>query len=134
MNLPADTRYSEAVWMRFRHPRHAGRLEGSGVAAAEAKTPGSRAVLRMQLRIEAGRISAARFLAYGCVATIAAADWFAHNVEGKTIAEAGGLSPEDAVGALDLPPVKRHCALLAADVLKAVLAQAEKGAIGDNSA
>lgn len=132
MKLPGSSLYSGPVWARFREPRHAGTLQGQHVHSANATTPGSRAALRLQLEVVEGRVRKARFLAYGCVATIASADWFADQAEGKTIAEAAGLTADAAVTELGLPPVKRHCALLAADALRAALKQAAGSAIGDN--
>lgn len=111
--------YSPEVWARFSAPTCAGELSGTSVG--EAGTPASRAVIKIYLRMEGGRVKAARFKAYGCVSTIAAGDWVAEWAHGKTLAEARGLTAEQIAHALKLAPIKRHCALLAEDALRAAL-------------
>ena len=111
--------YSAEVWRRFAAPAQAGEL--AEAAVGEAGTPASRAKLRLYLRLAQGRIAEARFKAYGCVSTIAAGDWVAGWAQGKTPAEARGLSAGEIAAALQLAPVKRHCALLAQDALQAAL-------------
>ncbi len=111
--------YSPEVWARFSAPAQAGELADAVIG--EAGTPAARARLRIYLRTGNGRIAEARFKAYGCVSTIAAGDWVAEWARGKTPAEARGLNVEEMAAALQLAPVKRHCALLAQDALLAAL-------------
>ncbi|MGH8528993.1 MAG: iron-sulfur cluster assembly scaffold protein [Nevskiales bacterium] len=111
--------YSPEVWARFSSPAFAGELAGAVVG--EAGTPASRAVMRIYLRAENGRVGEARFKAYGCVSTIAAGDWVAQWACGKTLSEARGLIADQIARALNLAPIKRHCALLAEDALRAAL-------------
>jgi NifU-like protein involved in Fe-S cluster formation len=122
--------YSPQIWQRFRQPRYSGKLEGAGLVAGEARTPASKAVLRLQLRVTAGRVEAARFLALGCPSTVAAADWLCEWLEGRELAEAGSLSATDLAQALELVAVRRHCAVLAEDALRAVLQVSGQGAHG----
>lgn len=124
---PMDPMYSEAVWARFRSPAHAGRLHGPQVTTVRMQTPGSRAVLQLQLSVAGtgptAQVQQARFLAYGGVASIAAADWLAEYVSGKAVVEVQGLAVNQLMEALSLPVVKRHSALLACNALQAALAQ-----------
>ncbi len=112
-------RYSPEIWSRFSAPGHAGEL--ADAAVGEAGTPASRARLRLYLRVTDGVIAEARFKAYGCVSTIAAGDWVADWASGKTLAEARGLTAEQIAQVLVLAPIKRHCAVLAEDALRAAL-------------
>lgn len=115
--------YSPQIWERFRDPRHAGRLSGADVVCGESRTPASKAVLRLQVRLAEGRIQAARFQALGCPSTIAAGDWLCEWLEGKTLSEAKLLSAGSVGDALTLAPVRRHCAVLAEDALHGALGQ-----------
>lgn len=111
--------YSAEVWRRFRAPGHAGVLNGG--ISGEARTPASNAVLQLQLQLAEGRIQAARFRALGCPSTVAAADWMCEWLEGRSPAEAGEFRAARLVRALELVPVRRHCAVLAEDALRITL-------------
>lgn len=113
--------YSPQVWQRFRQPAHAGALQGAGVVEAEARTPASKAVLRLYLRAAAGRVAAARFQALGCPSTIAAGDLLCEWLEGRTLSEAAALRSATVAEALGLAPARRHCAVMAEDALRACL-------------
>lgn len=124
-----SSRYSTAVWQRFRSPQQAGVLAGTGVVTARAQTPGSRAVLEMSLLQREGVILDARFRAYGCTVTIATADWFAEQAIGRNLREIYEISVENAVKELDIPAIKRHCALLAQDALQAAARRCQSAAL-----
>ena len=62
--------FNEAVLDHFRNPRNAGDLPGA-TATVEVTNPVCGDVLRLAVRMEAGRIVAARFKTQGCVAAIA---------------------------------------------------------------
>lgn len=116
-----NEQYSPQIWQHFRAPHQAGVLNGSGVATGEARTPATKAVLRLQIRTDQGCIREARFQAYGCPSTIAAGDWLCGWLEGRSIAEAMALTSERVAQALALEPQRRHCALLAQDALREAL-------------
>jgi nitrogen fixation NifU-like protein len=114
--------YSREVLNRFRNPVHAGMLSPEiGVVCGQADTPGSAAVMQISLRIIDGQVREARFLAHGCPASIAAGSWLCAWLEGKTVSAAAEMSAAQLAEALALPPVKRHCAVLAEDALRAAL-------------
>jgi nitrogen fixation NifU-like protein len=115
--------YSTQVWDHFRQPRHAGEWpEDAAVSTGTADTPGSKAVLRLQLRCRDREVEAARFLAYGCPSTIAAGSWLCDWLQGRRVEEAARLTAMEVAEALALPASRRHCAVLAVDALKAALA------------
>jgi NifU-like protein involved in Fe-S cluster formation len=113
--------YSPEVWRRFRAPRHAGVLDGAGVCMGEARTPASKAVLRLFLDIGQGRIRAARFQALGCPSSIAAGDWLCEWLEQRSVSEAARLTVAELAEALALAAERRHCAVLAEDALRHAL-------------
>ncbi|HKV05671.1 MAG TPA: iron-sulfur cluster assembly scaffold protein [Candidatus Acidoferrales bacterium] len=113
--------YSEAVLDHFRNPRNAGELPDAS-AVAEVTNPVCGDVLRLSVRLDAGRIAAARFKTQGCVAAIASSSVLTGLLDGKTPAEARGIRPQhisDALGGL--PPATLHAAQLCTDAVAAVL-------------
>jgi NifU-like protein involved in Fe-S cluster formation len=78
--------------------------------------------LRLALQLRDGRITAARFLAYGCPPTLACGSALAGMIEGMSIEEAARLTRQDIIGALDgLPSRKQHAAALAIETLRVAL-------------
>ena len=104
------------------HPRNSGELPDA-TALAEETNPVCGDRLRLALRIRAGRIEAARFLAYGCAPTLACGSVLAEMLEGMDCEEAGRLTRQDIVKALGgLPSSKQHAAALAIETLRSALA------------
>lgn len=113
--------YSDALKDHLAHPRNAGELSDAN-AMAEQTNPVCGDHLRLALRICAGRIEAARFLAYGCPPTLACGSALAEMIEGMTTEEAARLTRQDIERVLDgLPARKGHAAALAIETLYAAL-------------
>jgi NifU-like protein involved in Fe-S cluster formation len=115
--------YSAALQDHLAHPRNAGELADAN-AVAELTNPVCGDRLRLSLRVRAGRIEAARFLAYGCPPTLACGSALADMIEGLTTAAAAVLTRQDIARALaGLPARKTHAAALAIETLHAALEQ-----------
>ncbi|HEV2864612.1 MAG TPA: iron-sulfur cluster assembly scaffold protein [Pyrinomonadaceae bacterium] len=115
--------YSEAFKDHLANPRNAGELEGAD-AVAEQTNPVCGDRLRLSLRLRAGRIESARFLAYGCPPTLACGSALTEILEGLTPEEAARLTRARITEALGgLPPRKQHAAALALETLRAALEQ-----------
>lgn len=113
--------YSETFKDHITNPRHAGELQDAN-ASAECTNPVCGDRLRLTLRLRAGRIEAARFLAYGCAPTLACGSALAEMLEGMSLDEAARLTRQHLVQALDgLPARKGHAAALAIETLRAAL-------------
>jgi nitrogen fixation NifU-like protein len=113
--------YSVQLLDHFQNPRNAGEIPDAD-AAAEIENPACGDVLRLTLKLIAGRISQAQFKAKGCVAAIACGSALTELLDGKTLVEAGNLRREDistVVGGL--PQASTHAAQLAVDALSAAL-------------
>ena len=59
-----------------------------------------------------------KFKTYGCGSAIASSTMFADMLKGKTITEAKQIKDKDIAEALELPPIKLHCSVLAEDSIK----------------
>ena len=116
--------YSAQLIDHFQHPRHAGELPDSTVVA-EASNPACGDVLKLWLRVEQGRVTAASYKAEGCAPTIACGSWLAEWMStGKTVENALALAAETVEAALGgLPQASKHAAQLAVEVLRNALAQ-----------
>jgi len=113
--------YSAQVLDHFQNPRNAGELDDAD-ATAEIENPACGDVLRLTLKVSAGRITRVRFKAKGCVAAIACASALTELVEGKTRKEALNLRREDVIASVGgLPQASTHAAQLALDVLSHAL-------------
>lgn len=109
--------YSATALEHFRQPRNVGRLDGAN-AIGSVDDRASENFISLYLRIEADRVTAARFRTLGCSACIAASSVATELAAGKSLAELRRIDAEALLAALDgLPPTKRHCAELAARAL-----------------
>jgi len=76
-------------------------------------------VMKLQIKVEDGVITDARFKTYGCGSAIASSSLVTEWVKGKTLAEAATIKNSQIAEELALPPVKIHCSILAEDAIKA---------------
>src|SRR6267154_917738 len=107
--------YSAQLLDHFQHPRNTGEIADAD-ATAEIENPACGDVLRLTLKINAGRITEAQFKAKGCVAAIACGSAMTELALGKTLNEAGNLRREDVIAAVGgLPQASTHAAQLALD-------------------
>ena len=115
--------YSPQVLDHFQHPRNPGEVANPN-ASVQIENPACGDVLKLTLRVTDGRIEEIRFLAQGCVPTMACASLLTELVQGRTVAEARQLRREDLVGALGgLPRASTHASHLAMDSLAALIKQ-----------
>jgi nitrogen fixation NifU-like protein len=78
--------------------------------------------MRLQIKVEDGIITDAKFKTYGCGSAIASSSLVTEWVKGKSIEEAGTITNSSIAEELALPPVKIHCSILAEDAIKAAIA------------
>ena len=83
-------------------------------------------VMRLQIKVEDGIITDAKFKTYGCGSAIASSSLVTEWVKGKTLDEAGAIKNAEIAEELALPPVKIHCSILAEDAIKAAVADYKK--------
>jgi len=113
--------YSEIFKDHIEHPRNGGELANAN-AIAEETNPACGDRLRLSLRFRDGHIEAARFLAYGCPATLACGSALAEMLEGMTVENALHLTRKEIVSSVGgLPTRKQHAAALAIETLRAAI-------------
>lgn len=113
--------YSPQVLDHFQHPRNPGQVSNPD-ASAQIENPVCGDVLKLTVRVTAGRIEEIRFLAQGCVPTMACASLLTELIKGRSIDEARQLRPEDLVSGLgSLPQAASHASHLAIETLAATL-------------
>ena len=115
--------YGEKVIDHYQNPRNVGTLDkskstvGTGLVGA----PECGDVMRLQIEIEDGIITDAKFKTFGCGSAIAASSLATEWLKGKSVDEAAQLDNMDLVEELNLPPVKIHCSVLAQDAVQAAI-------------
>jgi len=119
--------YSKEVVQRFEavlanpEKHSVGRLDKDDphVATGLAGAPACGDVMQLQLLLDDDeRIIDVKFKTYGCGSAIASSSMFVDMMMGKTIEEAKLIKDKDIADALDLPPIKLHCSVLAEDAIK----------------
>jgi nitrogen fixation protein NifU and related proteins len=114
--------YSEKVMEHFQNPRNVGEIENAdGVGTEGNPTCGD--LMTIYIKVEDNIITDVKFKTFGCGAAIATSSMITEMAVGKTIEEALKITRNDVADELEgLPPVKMHCSNLAADALKAAIA------------
>jgi nitrogen fixation NifU-like protein len=119
--------YSDAVVKRFEavlanpHEHSVGKLDRKNpkVATGLAGAPACGDVMQLQLLLDDDdRIVDVKFKTYGCGSAIASSSLFVDLMMGKTVEEAKLIKDKDIADALELPPIKLHCSVLAEDAIK----------------
>lgn len=113
--------YSDKVMEHFLHPRNVGDMKNPD-GTGKVGNPVCGDIMEMYIRVKNKVITDAKFKTFGCGAAIASSSMVTELVKGKTIEEALKVSNETVIRALDgLPPVKRHCSVLAEEALRSAI-------------
>lgn len=113
--------FNDVILDHFHNPHNAGELAEASVTV-EVTNPICGDILRLSVRLDDQRISAARFKTQGCVAAIASSSVLTDLLIGKSPTELRGIAPQQISSALGgLPPATFHAAQLCADALAALL-------------
>jgi nitrogen fixation NifU-like protein len=114
--------YSQKVVQRFEDvlnnpSAHAvGRFDPKdpNVATGMVGAPACGDVMKLDLKLDDNdRILDVKFKTYGCGSAIASSTLFVEMLKGKTTNEAKLIKDKDIANALELPPIKLHCSVLA---------------------
>jgi len=112
--------YSETAIDHSMNPRNVGTMED---ADGFAKVTGSCGdTMEIWLKVNNNTITDATFMTDGCGTSIASGSMVTEIAKGKSVGEVWKISQQDVLNALGgLPEESEHCALLAANTLKAVI-------------
>lgn len=116
--------YSDKVIDHYTNPRNVGSLDknaddvGTGVVGA----PECGDVMKLQIQVEDGVITDAKFKTFGCGSAIASSSLATEWLKGRSVTDAQEIKNTDIVEELALPPVKIHCSVLAEDAIRQALA------------
>ena len=112
--------YSETVVEHWVNPRNPGLMQDPDGRARITGPCGD--TMEICVSFDGEAVTGASFITDGCITSIASASMAVELVTGKTIAQAIGISQPTILEALGgLPRDSEHCALLAADTLRAAL-------------
>jgi Fe-S cluster assembly scaffold IscU len=116
--------YHENVIDHYKNPRNIGSLDkkkpsvGTGLVGA----PACGDVMKLQLEFDKdGIVIDAKFKTFGCGSAIASSSVATEWVIGKSINECDSITNTEIARHLSLPPVKRHCSMLAEDSIKTAI-------------
>ncbi len=120
--------YSDKVVKRFEEVLNNPAAHGVGrfdpkdpnVATGMAGAPACGDVMKLDLKVnpDTDVIEDVKFKTYGCGSAIASSTMFVEMLKGLTMTEALEIKDKDIADALELPPIKLHCSVLAEDSIK----------------
>ena len=122
--------YSKEVTKRFYEvlasPKQfsVGRFDPNDPAVATGMigAPACGDVMKLQLKLNSENVIVdVKFKTYGCGSAIASSTMFVEMLKGKTIEEAKLIKDRDIATALQLPPIKLHCSVLAEGSIKSAI-------------
>jgi nitrogen fixation NifU-like protein len=115
--------YSAQLIDHYENPRNVGSFDKNdpNVGTGLTGSPACGDVMKLQIKVENGIITDARFKTYGCGSAIASSSLITEWVKGKTLDAAAQIKNSEIANELALPPVKIHCSILAEDCIKAAI-------------
>jgi len=115
--------YSNKVLDHYENPRNVGKMDSNdeNVGTGMVGAPACGDVMKLQIKVQDGIITDAKFKTYGCGSAIASSSLVTEWVKGKTLEQAGSIKNSQIAEELALPPVKIHCSILAEYAIKAAI-------------
>ena len=128
--------YSDKVVQRFEDVLNNPASHGVGrfdpndpnVATGMTGAPACGDVMKLDLKVnpDTDIIEDVKFKTYGCGSAIASSTMFVEMLKGLTMTQALEIKDKDIADALELPPIKLHCSVLAEDSIKKALQDWER--------
>jgi nitrogen fixation NifU-like protein len=112
--------YSKTVIDHAMNPRNTGNMPSPDGFGSTTSACGE--TMEIRLKTKDGKITDVSFWTNGCSATVACGSMASELIKGEDISKALATSQNDILEALgDLPEGNHHCALLAANAVKAAI-------------
>ena len=98
------------------------------VVTGLAGAPACGDVMKLDLKLnpDTDEILDVKFKTYGCGSAIASSTMFVEMLKGKTLEQAKQIKDKEIAEALELPPIKLHCSVLAEETIQKAVADWEK--------
>jgi len=110
--------YEEVILDHWKNPRNKGRLVNPDLVGVEVNPLCGDAV-RLELKVDEGRVTELRFDGQGCAISQAAASILTELIRGRTVTELKGMKDEELLSALGgVIETRRRCALLPLQALR----------------
>ena len=114
--------YSEKVMELFMNPKNMGEIKDTD-GIGKVGNPRCGDLMWIYIKVKNDVITDIKFKTFGCGAAIATSSMITEMAKGKTIDEALKITKQDIAKELGgLPTIKMHCSNLAADGLRAAIA------------
>ena len=93
------------------------------VVTGLAGAPACGDVMKLDLKLnpDTDEILDVKFKTYGCGSAIASSTMFVEMLKGKTLEEAKQIKDKEIAEALELPPIKLHCSVLAEETIQTAI-------------
>ena len=114
-----DDLYKDYILDHFRNPRNYGRLDAPD-AVAEDLNPLCGDQIRVELKVDDGKIADVRFSGKGCAISQAAMSMLSESLRGERLEDVARMSSERVIEnvGIGISPARMKCALLGLKVLK----------------
>lgn len=113
--------YEEVILDHWKNPRNKGRLVNPDLVGIEVN-PLCGDTVRLELKVEGGRVTEVRFDGQGCAISQAAASLLTELIRGRTLNELKEMKDEELLSALGgVIETRRRCALLPLQALRKAL-------------
>lgn len=118
-----DDLYRDFILDHYRNPRNAGTLPNPD-ATFEDNNPLCGDKIRMDLKVEDGKVTDVRFAGRGCAISMASASLLTEQIKGMPLAEIAKLGKDEVLAniGINISAARLKCALLGIKVLKQALA------------
>lgn len=115
-----DDVYRDYILDHFKNPRNHGQLERPDISYSDSN-PICGDEIRIDMKLEDGRVSDIRFSGRGCAISTASASILTETIKGLSLDEVKKLGRKEMLEMLGIPltPVRVKCALLALKAVKA---------------
>lgn len=115
--------YHHKVIEHYENPRNVGSFDRNepNVGTGVVGSPACGDLLKLQIKVDDGKIVDSCFKAFGCGSAIASSSYASEFIKGKTTSEAAHVSNKMIAEELNLPPVKLHCSMLAEEAIQSAL-------------
>mmetsp|Transcript_23523 Transcript_23523/g.40238 ORF Transcript_23523/g.40238 Transcript_23523/m.40238 type:complete len:151 (+) Transcript_23523:29-481(+) len=115
--------YHESVIDHYENPRNVGSFDKSSphVGTGFVGAPACGDVMKIQIKVENNIIQDVVFKTFGCGSAIASSSLATEWAKGKTLEQALEIKDKDIASHFSLPPIKKHCSMLAEDAIKAAI-------------